>query len=184
MLCNLPFDSFWALITLCRLFMHLDFNLQFWWWKQRPLLIDWQPLMQTESSKGAKAQSVSWKPGQTWQEMKTGGWRNKRLAVYWGQTLGKNTYSDSGGVIGDSGLSHRPLATDVEPIYATFTVNIRADGWRAAKLTAIIITPIIPQCVGTTLWPLVAWADLLESQKKEVMLSSPLSGHECSNDMI
>lgn len=84
--------------------------------------------MQIESSKGAKAQSVSWKPGQTWQEMKTGGCRNERLAVYWGQTLGKNTYSDSAGVIGDSGLSHRPLATDVELIYATFTVNFRADG--------------------------------------------------------
>lgn len=57
----------------------------------------------------------------------TGGWRHERLAVYRGQTLGENTYSDSAGVISDSGLGHRPLATDVEPIYSTFTVNAGAD---------------------------------------------------------
>lgn len=49
---------------------------------------------------------------------------SERLAVYRGQ----NTYSDSAGVTGDSGLSHRPVAPDVEPIDSTFTVNAGAGG--------------------------------------------------------
>lgn len=81
----------------------------------------------------------------------TGGWRSERLAVYRGQTLGENTYSDSAGVISDSGLSHRPLATDVEPIYSTFTVNAGAHGQRPAKLTASLLIPVVSQHAGATL---------------------------------
>lgn len=116
--------------------------------------------------------------------MKTGGWRNSRLAVYCGQTLGKNTSSDSAGVIGDSRLSHRPLATDVEPIYTTFTVNVLADGQRPAKLTTSLLIPLFRYVSAQRFDHLLRELTVAGIPKEEVILSSLLSGSKCSNDRV